>query len=81
MFQKLLLVLVIQFGLAASALAEPYKPTGEALLHALAMTRGFGSLVSSVTTTSRCRGQFTPSASGAPGKTVTRQHVTNSLRN
>jgi hypothetical protein len=31
MFQQLLLVLVIQFGLAASALAEPSKPTGEAL--------------------------------------------------
>ena len=31
MFQQLLLVLVIQVGLAASALAEPSKPTGEAL--------------------------------------------------
>jgi|SoiMethySBSTD1v2_1073268.scaffolds.fasta_scaffold508448_3 hypothetical protein len=31
MFQQLLLVLVIQFGLAAIALAEPSKPTGEAL--------------------------------------------------
>ena len=31
MFQQLLLVLVIQFGLAASALAEPSKPTGAAL--------------------------------------------------
>jgi hypothetical protein len=31
MFQQFLLVLVIQFGLAASALAEPSKPTGEAL--------------------------------------------------
>ena len=31
MFQQLLLVLVIQFGLASSALAEPSKPTGQAL--------------------------------------------------
>jgi hypothetical protein len=31
MFQQLLLVLVIQFGLAASVLAEPSKPTAEAL--------------------------------------------------
>jgi len=31
MFRQLLLVLVIQFGLAAGALAEPSKPTGEAL--------------------------------------------------
>jgi hypothetical protein len=31
MFPRLLLLVVIQFGLAASALAEPSKPTGEAL--------------------------------------------------
>ena len=35
MFQQLLLVLVIQFGLAASVLAEPSKPTGEALRQAV----------------------------------------------
>ena len=35
MFQQLLLVLVIQFGLAVSALAEPSKPTGEALRQAM----------------------------------------------
>jgi hypothetical protein len=35
MFQQFLLVLVIQFGLAASALAEPSKPTGEALRQAV----------------------------------------------
>jgi hypothetical protein len=35
MFQQLLLVLVIQFGLAASAPAEPSKPTGEALRQAV----------------------------------------------
>jgi hypothetical protein len=35
MFQRLLLVLVIQYGLAASALAEPSKPTGEALRQAV----------------------------------------------
>jgi hypothetical protein len=34
MFQQLLLVLVIQFGLAASALVEPSKATGEALRQA-----------------------------------------------
>jgi hypothetical protein len=31
MFQQLLLVLVIQYGLAASALADPSKPTDEPL--------------------------------------------------
>jgi hypothetical protein len=35
MVQQLLLLLVIQFGLAASALAEPSKPTGEALRQAV----------------------------------------------
>lgn len=31
MFPRLLVLVVIQFGLAASALAEPFKTTGEAL--------------------------------------------------
>ena len=35
MFQRLLLLLVIQFGLAAGALAEPSKLTGEALRQAV----------------------------------------------
>ena len=35
MFQRLLLLLVIQFGLAGSALAEPSKLTGEALQQAV----------------------------------------------
>jgi hypothetical protein len=35
MFPRLLLLVVIQFGLAASALAEPFKLTGEALRQAV----------------------------------------------
>jgi hypothetical protein len=35
MFQRLLLLLVIQFGLAGGALAEPSKLTGEALRQAV----------------------------------------------